>query len=401
MPGRHMRCSAQPAPRSLAGLPLLLACPQRSTRVLVTHQRQFLPRCDRVLVLRAGRVAALGAWPDVAALNLPELTAGAGAVGADGSAVEEHEVTVDELVEAREQQQQQQQQQAVPAPAQPAQEAADGGRAVLQPLQSFPVRLQDNPVAASSSSATSSAAPLPKLVSDGAGGGEGGGAVAGTVALSVAPQAAAGGGAAPPSAFSADVAAARLVEAEARQAAAPGEGEGGALGGAGPSASALRASKSQLLQPAPSAMRRALSRMFAPRGGDGGGAAAVGGGRARSRGGLEGAGGSGAAYAPGEGLENSGGSMVPASWLPWVRREAPPPGLARTNSAWRQGSATLSRALSRMMSQGPVRTATSGRSPETAGALRRPAARGAGDPHSCGRGTRGEGRGAARAGGRR
>ena len=50
---------------------------QGSTRILLTHQRQFLPRCDRVLVLRAGRIQALGTWKEVAELNLPELTAGA------------------------------------------------------------------------------------------------------------------------------------------------------------------------------------------------------------------------------------------------------------------------------------------------------------------------------------
>ena len=50
---------------------------QGSTRILLTHQRQFLPRCDRVLVLRAGSIQALGSWEEVAGLNLPELTAGA------------------------------------------------------------------------------------------------------------------------------------------------------------------------------------------------------------------------------------------------------------------------------------------------------------------------------------
>ena len=43
------------------------------TRLLVTHQKQFLPLCDRVLVIRKGRVAALGAWRDLKALKLPEL----------------------------------------------------------------------------------------------------------------------------------------------------------------------------------------------------------------------------------------------------------------------------------------------------------------------------------------
>ena len=49
---------------------------QGSTRILVTHQRQFLPSCDRVLILRAGRMQALGTWDQVAAMELTELTAG-------------------------------------------------------------------------------------------------------------------------------------------------------------------------------------------------------------------------------------------------------------------------------------------------------------------------------------
>lgn len=51
-----------------------------STRLLVTHQRHLLPRCDRVLVLRAGRVVALGTWQELAPLDLPELR------GAEGGA---------------------------------------------------------------------------------------------------------------------------------------------------------------------------------------------------------------------------------------------------------------------------------------------------------------------------
>lgn len=47
-----------------------------STRVLVTHQRQYLPRCDRVAVLRGGRLVALGTWEELAPLQLPELVAG-------------------------------------------------------------------------------------------------------------------------------------------------------------------------------------------------------------------------------------------------------------------------------------------------------------------------------------
>ena len=49
---------------------------QGSTRVLVTHQRQYLPRCDRVAVLRDGALVALGTWQELMELQLPELVAG-------------------------------------------------------------------------------------------------------------------------------------------------------------------------------------------------------------------------------------------------------------------------------------------------------------------------------------
>ena len=65
-----------------------------STRILVTHQRQFLPQCDRVLVLRGGRVAALGSWEEVAGSGMPELGA-----PAEGAAMPV-EVSVDEAAEA-------------------------------------------------------------------------------------------------------------------------------------------------------------------------------------------------------------------------------------------------------------------------------------------------------------
>lgn len=57
---------------------LTLSCwpcsyPQGCTRLLVTHQRQYLPQCDRVLVLRGGRLVGLGSWEEVAELGLPEL----------------------------------------------------------------------------------------------------------------------------------------------------------------------------------------------------------------------------------------------------------------------------------------------------------------------------------------
>ncbi|GAX82138.1 hypothetical protein CEUSTIGMA_g9566.t1 [Chlamydomonas eustigma] len=64
-----------------------------STRVLVTHQRQYLPKCDRVMVMRGGRCAALGTWEEVSLLDLPELKAGATAAGAAA------EVSVDEAAD--------------------------------------------------------------------------------------------------------------------------------------------------------------------------------------------------------------------------------------------------------------------------------------------------------------
>jgi len=48
------------------------------TRVLVTHQRQFLPRVDRIAVLRGGRLIACDKWDAIVALDLPELTSGSG-----------------------------------------------------------------------------------------------------------------------------------------------------------------------------------------------------------------------------------------------------------------------------------------------------------------------------------
>jgi hypothetical protein len=57
-----------------------------ATRVLVTHQRQVLPQCDRVLVLRGGRPLALGPWQQLQELGLQELTAGGGE-GVVGSSV--------------------------------------------------------------------------------------------------------------------------------------------------------------------------------------------------------------------------------------------------------------------------------------------------------------------------
>lgn len=53
---------------------------QGRTRLLVTHQRQFLPACDRVVVLRGGRVFADGAYAELAPLGLPELAGSEGAM---------------------------------------------------------------------------------------------------------------------------------------------------------------------------------------------------------------------------------------------------------------------------------------------------------------------------------
>ena len=36
-----------------------------STRLLVTHQRQFLPLCDRIVLMNEGKVETEGTWKDV------------------------------------------------------------------------------------------------------------------------------------------------------------------------------------------------------------------------------------------------------------------------------------------------------------------------------------------------
>ncbi|CAG9463350.1 unnamed protein product [Pedinophyceae sp. YPF-701] len=74
------------------------------TRVLVTHQRQYLPRCDRVLVLRGGRIAALGPYEEVrgaiedaiAPTSATEKAAGTGAA-ADVADIAPEALTVDVL----------------------------------------------------------------------------------------------------------------------------------------------------------------------------------------------------------------------------------------------------------------------------------------------------------------
>ena len=72
-------CFASGLCRLLSGLQSALkgGCTQLtaagSTRVLVTHQRQYLPACDRLLVLRHGRVAAAGTFAELSGLGLSEL----------------------------------------------------------------------------------------------------------------------------------------------------------------------------------------------------------------------------------------------------------------------------------------------------------------------------------------
>ncbi|KAF6260228.1 P-loop containing nucleoside triphosphate hydrolase protein [Scenedesmus sp. NREL 46B-D3] len=75
-----------------------------STRILVTHQRQFLPKCDRIAVLRQGCLLACGSWQELLTLQLPELVGGAVTVSLDAA-----EESLEEE-EQREPQQQQQQQ---------------------------------------------------------------------------------------------------------------------------------------------------------------------------------------------------------------------------------------------------------------------------------------------------
>ena len=51
----------------------LLLHMQGSTRLLVTHQRHFLPQCDRILVLKHGHQKALGTYSEIAATAHAEL----------------------------------------------------------------------------------------------------------------------------------------------------------------------------------------------------------------------------------------------------------------------------------------------------------------------------------------
>jgi ABC-type multidrug transport system fused ATPase/permease subunit len=44
-----------------------------ATRVLVTHQKQYLPRCDRILVVRGGKIVEQGTFGELAAKNIDEV----------------------------------------------------------------------------------------------------------------------------------------------------------------------------------------------------------------------------------------------------------------------------------------------------------------------------------------
>lgn len=45
----------------------------KKTRVLVTHQRQWLPLCDRVAVMRSGKIVAFAPWKDLEADGYEEI----------------------------------------------------------------------------------------------------------------------------------------------------------------------------------------------------------------------------------------------------------------------------------------------------------------------------------------
>jgi len=38
---------------------------QKSTRLLVTHQKQFLPLCDRIVIMNNGFIEVVGTWEEL------------------------------------------------------------------------------------------------------------------------------------------------------------------------------------------------------------------------------------------------------------------------------------------------------------------------------------------------
>lgn len=46
---------------------------EKATRVLVTHQKQYLPRCDRILVVRQGKIVEQGTYTELAARGVAEV----------------------------------------------------------------------------------------------------------------------------------------------------------------------------------------------------------------------------------------------------------------------------------------------------------------------------------------
>jgi len=104
---------------------LLVLC-TGTTRILVTHQRQYLPKCDRIAVLRHGQLVACGPYEQVAALQLPELVGGA--------------VTMSLDVPDEQQQQQQvsEQQDGQPQPSEPLQQLHPAAAEGAQPRQQLP-----------------------------------------------------------------------------------------------------------------------------------------------------------------------------------------------------------------------------------------------------------------------
>ena len=56
-----------------------------STRLLVTHARQFLPRCDRVAVMRGGKLVALGTHAELLAQGVPEVCVQEGGASVDAA----------------------------------------------------------------------------------------------------------------------------------------------------------------------------------------------------------------------------------------------------------------------------------------------------------------------------